>query len=173
MGLSCFSKATSGNMTRSYRNVPRQASSMTDCSGICHLCLAGRPNFDYEDLFLAICFPGNVSCFYAICLLYQPWIWNKSKTVFTAQVIRWPCIYEHDGAGGTMGRRSCFHASSHAPTWQEGSIPPDWFVSYHQFGCGPKICSIIPMHLTRPGAWYIHRTKTEGNHGPIPFLLQR
>ena len=71
MGFSSFSKfdqitsyvwgfldlqveATSAQMNRSFRNVPRRATSQSDCTGICHLCLAGRPGFDYEDLFLSI-----------------------------------------------------------------------------------------------------------------------
>ena len=46
------SKATSANLTRSFRNVPKAATSKSDCTGICHLCLAGRPDFDYEDVYL-------------------------------------------------------------------------------------------------------------------------
>ena len=38
---------------RSFRNVPRAASSRAECTGICHLCLAGRPGFDFEDMQLA------------------------------------------------------------------------------------------------------------------------
>ena len=46
------SQATSANLQRSYRNVPKAASSKKDCTGICHLCLAGRPGLDYEDMYL-------------------------------------------------------------------------------------------------------------------------
>lgn len=63
MGLGCYclmllswhsplSKATSANLNRSYRNVPKAASSKSDCTGICHMCLAGRPGFDFEDVHL-------------------------------------------------------------------------------------------------------------------------
>ena len=45
-----FSKATSANMNRSYRNVPKAGSSKKPCTGICHICLAGRPGLDYEDV---------------------------------------------------------------------------------------------------------------------------
>ena len=47
-----LSEATSANLNRSYRNVPKAASARTDCTGICHMCLAGRPGFDYEDVHL-------------------------------------------------------------------------------------------------------------------------
>jgi hypothetical protein len=46
------SKATSANMNRSYRNVPKAGSSKKPCTGICHICLAGRPGLDYEDMHL-------------------------------------------------------------------------------------------------------------------------
>lgn len=45
-------KATSALLNRSFRNVPRAATSKTECTGICHLCLAGRPPYDYENMFL-------------------------------------------------------------------------------------------------------------------------
>ena len=38
-----------GRLTRSFRNMPKQASSKKDCTGICHLCLAGRPRIPFED----------------------------------------------------------------------------------------------------------------------------
>ncbi|CAK9065744.1 Uncharacterized protein SCF082_LOCUS33582 [Durusdinium trenchii] len=43
-------KATSAHLLRSYRNVPKAASSARDCTGICHICAAGQPNYDYEDV---------------------------------------------------------------------------------------------------------------------------
>ena len=46
------SKASSANLVRSFRNVPKAAESRTDCTGICHLCLSGRPHYDYEDVLL-------------------------------------------------------------------------------------------------------------------------
>lgn len=46
------SKATSAGLVRSYRNVPRRESSTKTCAGICHLCLGGRPGYDYEHMFL-------------------------------------------------------------------------------------------------------------------------
>ena len=52
--MSCHkpSKASSANLVRSFRNVPKAAESRTDCTGICHLCLSGRPHYDYEDVLL-------------------------------------------------------------------------------------------------------------------------
>ena len=43
-------EATSAHLLRSYRNVPKAASSARDCTGICHICAAGQPNYDYEDV---------------------------------------------------------------------------------------------------------------------------
>ena len=43
-------KATAARLDRSYKNGPKSASSIKDGTGICHLCLAGRPRYDYEDL---------------------------------------------------------------------------------------------------------------------------
>lgn len=48
-------QATSAELGRSFRNVPKASTSKTPCTGICHLCLAGRPNYDYEDVCL-FCF---------------------------------------------------------------------------------------------------------------------
>ena len=42
--------AKAGELTRSFANQPKHASSGKDCTGICHLCLAGRPNIPFEDL---------------------------------------------------------------------------------------------------------------------------
>lgn len=44
-------QATSAKLNRSYRNVPRAATSAAPCTGICHLCLAGRPMFDFEQMY--------------------------------------------------------------------------------------------------------------------------
>lgn len=53
MNYACFlysSEVSSGRLLRSFRNVPKAASSQGVLGGICHLCRAGQPNFDYEDL---------------------------------------------------------------------------------------------------------------------------
>lgn len=39
-----------GELNRSFYNAPKRASSQKDCTGICHLCEAGRPGVPYEDL---------------------------------------------------------------------------------------------------------------------------
>ncbi len=44
------SKASSARLQRSFRNVPRAASSKAPCTGICHWCLGGKPGYDYEDV---------------------------------------------------------------------------------------------------------------------------
>lgn len=49
---SSTSKATSAGLVRSYRNVPRRESSTKSCTGIRHLCLGGRPGYDYEHMSL-------------------------------------------------------------------------------------------------------------------------
>ena len=64
-------KATSANLNRSFRNVPKRATSRSECTGVCHLCLAGRPGYEYEDLFL-----HNLlkTCFWVIvCGLLSTW----------------------------------------------------------------------------------------------------
>ena len=39
-----------GELGRSFYNAPKRSSSKKPCTGICHYCLAGRPNIPYEDL---------------------------------------------------------------------------------------------------------------------------
>lgn len=39
-----------GELTRSFSNQPKQASSQKPCTGICHYCLAGRPDIPFEDM---------------------------------------------------------------------------------------------------------------------------
>lgn len=58
--------ATSAKLVRSYRNVPRAAQSATPCTGICHLCNAGQPLFDYEDV-------SNTPAFLATLGVDMPW----------------------------------------------------------------------------------------------------
>ena len=52
-------KVTSAHMVRSYRNVPKAATSASECVGICHLCRAGQPDFDFEN----VCLDGTVKSF--------------------------------------------------------------------------------------------------------------
>lgn len=44
------SKATAGGLTRTFRNGPKAAASKTAGVGICHLCRAGQPGLDFEDM---------------------------------------------------------------------------------------------------------------------------
>ena len=44
------------NLTRSYRNAPKRASSKAPNKCICHLCMAGAAAFPYEDM----CFAQNI-----------------------------------------------------------------------------------------------------------------
>lgn len=39
-----------GELNRSFHNAPKRASSNKNCTGICHLCEAGRPGVPFEDL---------------------------------------------------------------------------------------------------------------------------
>ena len=41
-----------GGLKRSFNNVPKKATSMSVCKGICHLCPAGQPGFDWENMSL-------------------------------------------------------------------------------------------------------------------------
>ena len=53
-------EATAALLDRSYKNGPKAAQSKQPCTGVCHLCLAGRPHFDFEDLklhhYASMCF---------------------------------------------------------------------------------------------------------------------
>ena len=42
--------ADSGSFARSYRTCPKHVSRTKPCGGICHMCAAGRPNVDFEQL---------------------------------------------------------------------------------------------------------------------------
>ena len=57
-------KATAARLDRSYKNGPKGAQSQKACTGVCHLCLAGRPFYDFEDVHLGFailshCFAGS------------------------------------------------------------------------------------------------------------------
>ena len=45
--------ASAGKLVRTFRRGPKAASSKKAGQGVCHLCRAGQPGFDYEDMFLA------------------------------------------------------------------------------------------------------------------------
>ena len=54
-------------LNRSFYNQPKQAQASRACSGICHLCLAGRPEYPFEDL--------SPSCEWQFSLgVERPWI---------------------------------------------------------------------------------------------------
>lgn len=39
-----------GNLNRSFANAPKRATARKPCTGVCHYCLAGRPDIPFEDL---------------------------------------------------------------------------------------------------------------------------
>ena len=43
-------QAASADLNRSDKNGPKAQKASKPCTGICHLCLAGRPMYDFEDL---------------------------------------------------------------------------------------------------------------------------
>ena len=69
-------------LQRSFRNVPRAATSKAPCTGICHLCLGGQPGYDYEDVplkskleiqFLSI--PQNIWSYFGVFFRpYTEWL---------------------------------------------------------------------------------------------------
>lgn len=75
-------KATSAELGRSFRNVPRASSSRTPCTGICHLCFAGRPNYDYEDVCLYFSFRTSV-------------VWGVWPLVLVEKNVLSPCMFQY------------------------------------------------------------------------------
>ena len=62
-----------GELGRSFYNAPKRSSSKKPCTGICHFCLAGRPNFPYEDLRMDAEWQFTVG---------EEKPWNKTPAVF-------------------------------------------------------------------------------------------
>lgn len=63
-----------GELNRSWSNAPKRATSRKDCTGICHYCLAGRPDYPYEDLMMDAEWQFSVG-------IEKPWV--ETPAVFT------------------------------------------------------------------------------------------
>ena len=50
-----------GRLNRSFYNTPKRAVSKTACTGVCHKCLAGRPQFPFEDVAFNATFWGTLA----------------------------------------------------------------------------------------------------------------
>ena len=177
------SKATSATFNRSFRNVPKRATSQSECTGVCHLCLAGRPGYEYEDLFLCnvlntgfgLLFVFYLSSFFAKFGLV--WHYNLCGTLY---LLLWPTqvkwlsiISRYDGRGAPLGWRTPSYSDSHARPQPKGRFPQDWLVSYNFSGDGKRIRSISSEHSTRDFAREFHRAENERVFGHVPRVLQR
>ena len=61
-------EVSSAQITRSYRNVPKRETSKSDCTGICHICLAGRPGLDFEYMNLWLHYFTSCAVFCLVCV---------------------------------------------------------------------------------------------------------
>ena len=50
--LGSILQASAGKLIRTFRRGPKAASSKKGGGGVCHLCLAGQPEYDFEDMTL-------------------------------------------------------------------------------------------------------------------------
>ena len=53
LSIPVSAKASAAKLERSFKNGPKSAHAAKPCGGICHLCCAGKPGLDFEDLHLS------------------------------------------------------------------------------------------------------------------------